>query len=152
MLVCNIIGYCSIKNTPVQGRAIEEIASGFPVVNWKFPGVIKKKSCGTYKSLGFRPSNLRSYCTFVPPRPPFLLIILVQNFMLIKNHIQTRVWKSTDMKLLSLLKFFKILKNHHKKRHTEHTTMLNITQMSIRFLCSICLMQTWFLYAKRQKT
>ena len=39
----------------------------------------------------------------------------------------------------------------HKKTRAEHTTMLNITQISITFLRSICPMQTWFSYAKRQK-
>ena len=43
------------------------------------------------------------YCTFVPP---FLLMILAQNFMLIKNHIETCVLRSTETKLFtSLFKF-----------------------------------------------
>ena len=71
--------------------------------------------------------------------------------MLIKNHIETWVWKSTEM-----LKFtVKILKNHHKNMHTEHqnlATMLKIFQMPITFLRIIWLMQTWFSYAKWQKT
>ena len=48
------------------------------------------------------PKNWR-YCTFVPP---CLLMILVQNFMLIKNHIETCVLRSTETKLFtSLFKF-----------------------------------------------
>ena len=34
--------------------------------------------------------------------PPFLLMILVQNFMLIKNHVEIWVWKSTEMKLFTV--------------------------------------------------
>ena len=34
--------------------------------------------------------------------PLFLLMILVQNFMLIKNHIETWVWKSTETKLFTV--------------------------------------------------
>ena len=48
--------------------------------------------------------NNQRYCTFVTPLPPsalFLLMILVQNFMLIKNHIETWVWKSTETKLFT---------------------------------------------------
>ena len=47
------------------------------------------------------------YCTFVSlsPRPSYSLMILVQNFMLIRNHIETWVWKSTEMKLFT----FKVL-------------------------------------------
>ena len=44
--------------------------------------------------------------------PPFLLMILVQNFMLIKNHIETWVWKSTETKLFTskvLKKSWKII-------------------------------------------
>ena len=55
----------------------------------------------------------------------YSLMILVQNFMLINNHLKTWVWKSTVMKLLTL-KAFKILESHHKEMHAEHhhsTTM-----------------------------
>ena len=90
------------------------------------------------------------YCTFVPPL--FWLMILVQTFMLINNHIETWVWKSTEIKSYSSLKFFKVLINHHKKTRAEHTTMLNISHMSITFLRSIYMMHTWFPYVKRQKT
>ena len=45
------------------------------------------------------------YCTFLPP---FLLMILVQNFMLIKIHIKTWVSKSAETKLFT----FKVLYFH----------------------------------------
>ena len=64
----------------------------------------------------------RHYCTFVPPS--FLLMILVQNFMLIKNHIVTWVWKSTETKLFTS----KVLQNLEvtmKKRHGFNTTILS---------------------------
>ena len=58
--------------------------------------------------------------------PPFLLmIILVQNFiMLIKNHTETWVWKSTETKLFTS----KVLQNLEvtmKKRHGVNTTILS---------------------------
>ena len=34
--------------------------------------------------------------------PPFLLMILVQHFMLNINHIKTWVWKPTETKLLNV--------------------------------------------------
>ena len=48
------------------------------------------------------------YCASVIP---FLLMILVQYFMLIKNHIKTWVWKSTENKLFTS----KVLKNNLQK-------------------------------------
>ena len=33
--------------------------------------------------------------------PPFLLMILVQDFMLVKNHIEIWVWRSSEMKLIT---------------------------------------------------
>ena len=56
--------------------------------------------------------------------PLFLLMILVQNFMLIKNHIETWVWKSTETKLFTS----KVLQNLEvtmKKRHGFNTTILS---------------------------
>ena len=56
--------------------------------------------------------------------PSFLLMILVQNFMLIKNHTETWVWKSTEMKLFTS----KVLQNLEvtmKKRHGFNTTILS---------------------------
>ena len=57
-------------------------------------------------------------------RPPFLLMILVQNFMLIKNLIESWVWKSTETKLFTS----KVLKNLEvtmKKRYGLNTTILS---------------------------
>ena len=48
------------------------------------------------------------YCASVIP---FLLIILVQYFMLIKSHIKTWIWKSTENKLFAS----KVLKNNLRK-------------------------------------
>ena len=45
------------------------------------------------------PNATRTHSCIVVP--PFLLMILVQNFMLIKNHIKTWVSKSTETKLLT---------------------------------------------------
>ena len=52
--------------------------------------------------------------------PLFLLMILVQNFMLIKNHIETWVWKSTETKLFTSKVLKKNLKSHHKETRPEH--------------------------------
>ena len=63
------------------------------------------------------------YCTSAPS-PSFLLMILVQNSMVIKNHIETWVWKSTETKLFTT----KVLKNLEftmKKQHGLNTTILS---------------------------
>ena len=70
------------------------------------------------------------YCTFLlasTPLPPhtFLLMILVQKFMLIKNHIETSFWKSTETKLFTSKVLIKSLKVIIKKR-SLNTTILTL--------------------------
>ena len=56
---------------------------------------------------------LLCFCT------PYLLMILVQNFMLIKNRIETWVWKLTEKKLLT----FKVLSNLEKLPWSDMCTV-----------------------------
>ena len=52
---------------------------------------------------------LLHFCT---PSFFLLMILLVQNFMLIKNHIKAWVWKSTEMKLFTESSVIKTLPAH----------------------------------------
>ena len=99
--------------------------------NVKLDGVpIKIKNYMTFlHSISSFPSTSYKLDTIALSCLLFLLMILVQNFMLIKNHTETWVWKSTEMKLLYL------------------TSMLKIFQMPILFLLTICPMQICFSYA-----
>ena len=76
------------------------------------------------------------YCIFMPL---FSLMILVRNFILIKNDIEIWVWKLTE------IKFWKILNNHHS------STMLKMFQMPVSFSHTNCAMQTWFSYSKKRR-
>ena len=58
------------------------------------------------------------YLTFIPP---FLLMILVRGVVIIKNHIETWVWKLTEMKLLN----FKILQNLEQPPYDENISNAN---------------------------
>ena len=79
------------------------------------------------------------YCSFVPP---FLLMIQLQNFQMINNHIKTWVWKSAETKLLSL-KFFEILIKHEDTRvEHQHHSLTILKTISNDFLTAV-FVQCW---------
>ena len=57
---------------------------------------------GSWKLDNFHGRHMSIVGAIAVSYPLFLLMILVQNFMLIKNHIETWVWKSTEMKLFTV--------------------------------------------------
>ena len=79
-LTCTMITHCSSNHLNLEMEAKQNLW-------WK--------SCYIYLNLKYLSAIALLY-------PPFLLMILVQNFMLIKNHIETWVWKSTEMKLFTV--------------------------------------------------
>ena len=52
-------------------------------------------------------------------RTPFLLMILVQNFMLINNHIETWVWKSKEIKLLNFKNLYFFQHGHQSSSNSS---------------------------------
>ena len=68
--------------------------------------------------------------------PPFLSMILVQNSMLIKNHIETTT-ENQQKWSYSLLKFFKIWTHHHDKCNSDvnYVFMLYLSNAELVFIC-----------------
>ena len=90
---------------------VEFTGGKFKTIEWKMHlskiSMVNLKSWSNYLDTYWIMFIKGRCCTFViaSPRPSYSLMILVQNFMLIKSHIETWVWKSTELKIF----IFKVL-------------------------------------------